>query len=862
MDRVEWAKWFIQHGFVVIPLNKDDKRPAIEWKEYQDRKPTDEEYQKFLKMIEEGHNYAVLGGHNNLVILDFEDKELLKAWIGEDELTKLCKNTLCVNTVHGGIHIYVTADEIPPQKFNPAFIKDGKGIADLQSFRSYVVGPESCVNHKTCSTDKCPWKGQDYTTCYTSINNNEIRKADLKGILNFLIEKGKKIGIEPSRGVIEWLGDRKEELKAEDKHYEEFIAELKKKNKFKSVEEAKNKICGKLKHSSLEYKVICEGKTYADVGIDRSRGDFRVIKTSLYHGLRDPDLILQVLPEDSKAKNNEKWDSRKYFLITLKNAWSVVSKYLEAKNISKEDKSKAKQIVIEAIAEEITREHRLVTFKGKDQAKEYVIGLFRFSKKKGIYEPFDVTIEKIINDKLEEYRDFPLGSDKTRVVKNIKDEIMRRTLRPLVKEPMRIAFRNGTLEWNDKDITWYDTKERTSRVYAFHYIPWSVKIDEIIKFERKEIKVQDIENLARGVCPKSLETFKSWVDDKWILLFEVIGYTLYPRYDFNKAVLLVGNGSNGKSTFLNLLLKILGKNNVSAVPLKRIIDGDKFASIELYHKLANISSELFAFKITNTDTFKKLTGEDYIEGQKKFRDPIYFINYAKLINSTNELPVVKDQTYGFWRRWLVIEFPHQFDPDPTFFDRTFSKDEIEGIITVSILAFARVIQQKKFDFEDSSADIKEKWERASDTVYAFIKDLIESGKVEYDPKNGNLFVSKKKLYSMYTEWCNENEKKPEPQSTFTKRLESRFRIVKQRKRIGGERDWCYVGIKLKEDSTGGNDSVGVSNSLIELYSQYKGKVRSMKDLQDELGLRAFELLDWCEKRNLCRWIDEEHMEFN
>ncbi|QXJ29556.1 DNA primase, phage associated [Saccharolobus shibatae B12] len=323
MDRVEWAKWFIEHGFAIFPIAPETKIPVIKgWGKYSTTPLTDEEKKQYLEMVEKGYNYAVPGGQKNLVILDFENKELLKAWIGEDGLNKLCSETLCVDTPHGGLHVYVTADDIPEHKFNPVFTKDGKGIADLQSFDSYVLGPESCINHKHCNTDKCPWKGQDYTTRYRPINNNEVGKADLKDILNFLIEKGKKIGIEPSRDVIEWLSDRKEELKAEeDKDVEEFIAKLKKKNKFKSVEEAKSKICSKLNHERLEYKVICEGKTYADVGIDRSRGDFKVIKTLLYHGVGDPDLILQVLPNDSKAKNNEKWDTRKYFLTTLKNAW-------------------------------------------------------------------------------------------------------------------------------------------------------------------------------------------------------------------------------------------------------------------------------------------------------------------------------------------------------------------------------------------------------------------------------------------------------------------------------------------------------------------------------------------------------------
>jgi len=78
-------------------------------------------------MIQKGYNYAIPGGQNGLVILDFEDKEALKAWLGEDELNKLCNTTLCDDTPHKGLHVYLIADDAPPQKFNPLFVKDGKG---------------------------------------------------------------------------------------------------------------------------------------------------------------------------------------------------------------------------------------------------------------------------------------------------------------------------------------------------------------------------------------------------------------------------------------------------------------------------------------------------------------------------------------------------------------------------------------------------------------------------------------------------------------------------------------------------------------------------------------------------------------
>ena len=807
------------------------------------------------------------------MILDFEDYELVKAWIGEKELEELCKVTLCVLTPHGGLHVYLTAKDIPPHKFNPAFVKEGKGIVDLQSVNSYVVGPWSCINHKHCDTDKCPYKGQDYVSCYTPKTGPEeakITEFDLRGLLNELVKRGKRLGIEPSARLREWLKGEVGETEAKEddveKEYKELAEELKKRNEFTSVEKARSVICEKLDKKSAEFKVICEGKSYSEIGIDRSRGDYRVIKALLYHGLRDPDLILQILPPDSKAKVNEKWDPLRYYVHTLKKAWSVASKYVKAKRLAQKDKkSEAKGLMVEALAEEIIHEYSLVAFTVRDQVKESLVGLFRFSRKKGIYEPVDVTVERIISEKLEQLMgEFTLGSGKSSIIREVKDEVIRRSLKELAEEPLRIALLNGTLEWTQKGLTWYPASQRTREQFAFHFLPWNLKFEEIEKFEGKEITVQDVEQLAAQLCPKALEVFKQWVDDRWILLFEIIGYTLYPRYVFNKAILLVGSGSNGKSTFLNLLLTILTRGNVSAVPLKRIVDGDKFAPIELYHKLANISSELFAFKVTNTDVFKKLTGEDYIEGQKKFKDPIYFVNYAKLINATNELPVVKDQSFGFWRRWIVIDFPHQFEPDPTFFERTFTKEEIEGIITVSVVAFARVLQQKKFDFEDSSADIKEKWERASDSVYAFVKELLESGRAEYDPKNGDLFTPTDEFYNAYVEWCNANDRRPEPKATVTKRLETRFRITKDRKKIGGERVWCYVGIRLKSEPEEGPkdyDLMG-NEKLLSIYEQYKGKVVSVKDLVDVEGLKAYSLLEWCQKKNLCHYIDEEHVGFD
>jgi len=304
---------------------------------------------------------------------------------------------------------------------------------------------------------------------------------------------------------------------------------------------------------------------------------------------------------------------------------------------------------------------------------------------------------------------------------------------------------------------------------VFHKIPHKLVIERI-----KGLEGLGIEELAQRLCPKTLKAFKDWVGDKWILLFEIIGYTLYPRYDFNKAIMLVGEGRNGKSTYLKLIKKILGSQNVASIPLQDLVES-RFAGADLYHKLANIYADLPDRPLSQTGPFKILTGEDYACWDRKFRDRICFTNYAKLLFSTNELPPVNDQTLAFWRRWLVIDFPNSFPDNPGFFEETFTEDEVEGAIIVSLVAFRDVWRRRRFSFEESEADYKEKWLRETNSVYAFIRDLLDGKlveslgvRVEKDPESR---VEALKLYEYYTKYCEIEDRNPVAKKTFTEELE-------------------------------------------------------------------------------------------
>jgi len=420
------------------------------------------------------------------------------------------------------------------------------------------------------------------------------------------------------------------------------------------------------------------------------------------------------------------------------------------------------------IVEAILEKRIIKTFYITSSNSQYELGIYCFNGL--VYEPCEEELKALIGEMTKIDKD--ISKKTTRwVINEALSKIRISTLTPLRYEPLEVAFTNGIFNWENYLSTGdleLSLEDPSPDKIVFHKIPHRLAVERV-----KGLEGLSIEELAQRLCPKTLKAFKDWVGDKWILLFEIIGYTLYPRYDFNKAIMLVGEGRNGKSTYLRLIKKILGSQNVASIPLQDLVE-NRFAGAELYHKLANIYADLPDRPLSQTGPFKILTGEDYACWDRKFRDRICFTNYAKLLFSTNELPPVNDQTLAFWRRWLVIEFPNSFPDNPGFFEETFTNEEVEGAIIVSLIAFREVWKRRKFSFEESEADYKEKWLRETNSVYAFIKDLLDGKlveslgvKAEKDPESR---VEASKLYEYYVKYCENEDRTPVAKKIFTEEL--------------------------------------------------------------------------------------------
>lgn len=275
---------------------------------------------------------------------------------------------------------------------------------------------------------------------------------------------------------------------------------------------------------------------------------------------------------------------------------------------------------------------------------------------------------------------------------------------------------------------------------------------------------------------------------------EVFGYCLYKEYCFQKGVMLIGEGSNGKSTWIGLLKAMLGRENVCAIPLQDL-DTDRFAIARFYGKLANLYADIPDRILQQTGKFKMLTGGDTLDAQKKFKDYFGFVNHAKLIYSANKIPETRDLSPAFFRRWLIIQFPNVFREDDPKTDKNLLKklakpEELSALLNWALDGLKRLFKNQGFTAEPTAEDTKKEYLRRSSSVSAFVTDIVV---IDYEES-----VTKDELYRTYVQYCRDNNRTDiKPHSWFSHDLIRYCPEAESYKPHGGKRSWKNIRLEEK-----------------------------------------------------------------
>lgn len=269
-----------------------------------------------------------------------------------------------------------------------------------------------------------------------------------------------------------------------------------------------------------------------------------------------------------------------------------------------------------------------------------------------------------------------------------------------------------------------------------------------------------------------------------MLLEEVIGYTMYRRNELRKAFILLGDKSNGKSTYLDMIETLLGDANTSALDLNEL--GDRFKTAELFGKLANIGDDIGDDFIQNPAVFKKLTSGDRLNAERKGQDPFDFNNYAKMLFSANNIPRIKDKSGAVISRLVIIPFNASFSRDDPDFDPHIKyklrRDEsMQYLIKLGIQGLLRVLDNNGFTTSKKIQKELDEYEEMNNPILLFFKEDI---KIENESTNT--------VYRKYTEFCLANSFTPMSNIEFSKQVKKRFDMEIANRTIKGKKYRIFV----------------------------------------------------------------------
>lgn len=241
--------------------------------------------------------------------------------------------------------------------------------------------------------------------------------------------------------------------------------------------------------------------------------------------------------------------------------------------------------------------------------------------------------------------------------------------------------------------------------------------------------------------------FTEWVGDaKVILLKEIMAYSMLPDYPLNRIFFLFGEGRNGKSSFLRLLIRFLGKENCCSSSLETLATS-RFEKARLYKKLVCLMGETNISGVERTDILKKLSGGDLIGFEFKNKTPFDDINYAKLIIATNNIPTTTDKTEGFYRRCTIIDFRNKFEETKDILG-DIDEEELQNFALQSIDILYHLLNKRVFSNEGTIEEKMKKYEEKSDPLEKFIKETTQE-----DPDG---YIWKFEFEKRVNEWCREN----------------------------------------------------------------------------------------------------------
>ena len=259
-----------------------------------------------------------------------------------------------------------------------------------------------------------------------------------------------------------------------------------------------------------------------------------------------------------------------------------------------------------------------------------------------------------------------------------------------------------------------------------------------------------------------------WRDDKdkeqkILLLQQFVGVCLLGlATKFQRALILLGAGANGKSTIQSIVSALFEGKLIGAIPPQDM--EQEYRRAMLADVRLNVVNELPEADILMSEAVKAMISGDRMVGRHIRQAPFEFVPKAGHIFSANALPSVRDMSHGFWRRWLVLDFNRAFLPEEQdrYLAQRIIQNERPAIASWAIEGAKDALNKGTFDIPTSSEQALQKWRSETDQVSAFI--------TEYNDGQQDPAPAASALYNAYCLWASQNGHRQVSATKFGRRL--------------------------------------------------------------------------------------------
>jgi putative DNA primase/helicase len=253
--------------------------------------------------------------------------------------------------------------------------------------------------------------------------------------------------------------------------------------------------------------------------------------------------------------------------------------------------------------------------------------------------------------------------------------------------------------------------------------------------------------------------------------------------------ILYGSGANGKTTFLNTLLSILGDYG-TATPTETFMrkTGD-----QITNDIARLRGTRF---VTTTEAeqgrrlseplIKKITGNDQMTARFLYGEFFNFTPTFKIFMATNHKPVIKGTDYGIWRRIKLIPFTTRIPEERQ--DRRLEeklKAEASGILNW-LLEGAAMWKRVGLAAPAAILNATNEYRGEMDVIGNFLKESCAA-------KEGAT-IRIRELYKAYADWCDGNNEHAVSERFFSLRLKE---MGYEQAKTAEARYWAGIGLQTK-----------------------------------------------------------------